>query len=281
LRGEPGRAFSRGELLDRVWGTQHEGYEHTVNTHINRLRSKIGAGLIHTVWGRGYRFEEPSGGVIVKRLAAARSAHGLGRASGLGRQRHRTGRMAGARVSRTASDAQWQAQSLDLARYVVQRHAQRLGWCAGAGATDDALADIGMYITLIHPSLEAYLLTADGGHRLAHAAGTRSGHERTSIMAPVRARLASALRRLKRSGPSCRSTATIPARRAGPQSGLGGAPWGQRCLAVSGPARRSRPRHVIAEGEGRESRQAGRHRRAARMALATGRRGPRARCSDR
>ena len=56
---EPGRAFSRGELLDRVWDTRHEGYEHTVNTHINRLRSKIGAGLIHTVWGRGYRFEEP------------------------------------------------------------------------------------------------------------------------------------------------------------------------------------------------------------------------------
>ena len=59
--GEPGRAFSRGELLDRVWGTQHDGYEHTVNTHINRLRNKIGAGYIHTVWGRGYRFETPPG----------------------------------------------------------------------------------------------------------------------------------------------------------------------------------------------------------------------------
>ena len=56
---EPGRAFSRGELLDRVWGTQHDGYEHTVNTHINRLRNKVGAGFIHTVWGRGYRFEQP------------------------------------------------------------------------------------------------------------------------------------------------------------------------------------------------------------------------------
>lgn len=54
---EPGRAFSRSELLDRVWGTQHDGHEHTVNTHINRLRNKIGAGFIHTVWGRGYRFE--------------------------------------------------------------------------------------------------------------------------------------------------------------------------------------------------------------------------------
>lgn len=54
---EPGRAFSRNELLDRVWDTRHDGYEHTVNTHINRLRNKIGAGFIHTVWGRGYRFE--------------------------------------------------------------------------------------------------------------------------------------------------------------------------------------------------------------------------------
>ena len=56
---EPGRAFSRSELLDRVWDTEHDGYEHTVNTHINRLRNKIGAGFIHTVWGRGYRFEAP------------------------------------------------------------------------------------------------------------------------------------------------------------------------------------------------------------------------------
>jgi DNA-binding response OmpR family regulator len=56
---EPGRAFSRDELLDRVWDTHHDGYEHTVNTHINRLRNKIGAGFIHTVWGRGYRFELP------------------------------------------------------------------------------------------------------------------------------------------------------------------------------------------------------------------------------
>jgi DNA-binding response OmpR family regulator len=53
----PGRAFSRAELLDRVWGTRHDGYEHTVNTHINRLRRKIGDGFIHTVWGLGYRFE--------------------------------------------------------------------------------------------------------------------------------------------------------------------------------------------------------------------------------
>jgi DNA-binding response OmpR family regulator len=54
---QPGKAFSRDELLNAVWGLGHDGYEHTVNTHINRLRSKLGEGYIHTVWGVGYRFE--------------------------------------------------------------------------------------------------------------------------------------------------------------------------------------------------------------------------------
>ena len=58
----PGQAFSRAELLDRVWGYGHDGYDHTVNSHINRLRAKLGEGrsqpaFIHTVWGLGYRFE--------------------------------------------------------------------------------------------------------------------------------------------------------------------------------------------------------------------------------
>lgn len=59
----PGRVFSRAQLLDAVWGYNHEGYEHTVNTHINRLRNKIERnpakpGFIQTVWGVGYRFME-------------------------------------------------------------------------------------------------------------------------------------------------------------------------------------------------------------------------------
>ncbi|WP_083001497.1 response regulator transcription factor [Halomonas sp. GT] len=59
----PGRVFSRAQLLDTVWGYSHEGYEHTVNTHINRLRGKIEADpadpvFIQTVWGVGYRFRE-------------------------------------------------------------------------------------------------------------------------------------------------------------------------------------------------------------------------------
>jgi DNA-binding response OmpR family regulator len=58
----PGRVFTRTELLADVWGLGHDGYDHTVNSHINRLRAKLGderaeAAFIHTVWGVGYRFE--------------------------------------------------------------------------------------------------------------------------------------------------------------------------------------------------------------------------------
>jgi len=58
----PGRVFSRAQLLDSVWGYGHEGYEHTVNSHINRLRSKIEPDpaepeLIVTVWGVGYKLD--------------------------------------------------------------------------------------------------------------------------------------------------------------------------------------------------------------------------------
>ncbi|MES2347509.1 MAG: response regulator transcription factor [Pseudomonadota bacterium] len=57
----PEKVFSRPDLLNQVWGYQHDGYEHTVNTHINRLRAKIEAdpaepSRILTVWGKGYRF---------------------------------------------------------------------------------------------------------------------------------------------------------------------------------------------------------------------------------
>lgn len=60
----PGRVYNRAELLDRVWGYAYSGYEHTVNTHINRLRGKIEEDpsrprYIETVWGVGYRFYEP------------------------------------------------------------------------------------------------------------------------------------------------------------------------------------------------------------------------------
>ena len=59
----PGRVYSRQQLLDLVWGTGHMGYEHTVNSHINRLRGKIEDNpaepeYVLTVWGVGYKFND-------------------------------------------------------------------------------------------------------------------------------------------------------------------------------------------------------------------------------
>jgi len=59
----PGRPYTRLEILDDIWGEQFEGLEHTVNTHINRLRSKIENDLanpqfILTAWGIGYKFND-------------------------------------------------------------------------------------------------------------------------------------------------------------------------------------------------------------------------------
>lgn len=60
----PGRVFNRAQLLDQVWGYGHDGYEHTVNSHINRLRAKIeqdpaAPQCIVTVWGVGYKLSTP------------------------------------------------------------------------------------------------------------------------------------------------------------------------------------------------------------------------------
>ncbi|CAN5665844.1 response regulator transcription factor [soil metagenome] len=60
---EPGRVYTREDLLDNVWGQGYHGYEHTVNTHINRLRNKIEDDparprYLQTVWGVGYRLTE-------------------------------------------------------------------------------------------------------------------------------------------------------------------------------------------------------------------------------
>jgi len=57
----PGQVFTRDELLSTIWGHAHDGYDHTVNTHINRLRTKLKASAansdwIRTVWGVGYSF---------------------------------------------------------------------------------------------------------------------------------------------------------------------------------------------------------------------------------
>ena len=62
----PGHVFSRGQLLNAVWGYTHDGYEHTVTTHINRLRAKLEADplrpeFILTVRGAGYKMRERPG----------------------------------------------------------------------------------------------------------------------------------------------------------------------------------------------------------------------------
>jgi two-component system, OmpR family, alkaline phosphatase synthesis response regulator PhoP len=63
LASNPGKSYSRKQLLNLVWGYDFEGYEHTVNSHINRLRGKIEQDISHpeyilTTWGVGYRFNE-------------------------------------------------------------------------------------------------------------------------------------------------------------------------------------------------------------------------------
>jgi DNA-binding winged helix-turn-helix (wHTH) protein len=73
----PGKVFSRLDLLNQVWGYQHDGYEHTVNTHINRLRTKVEADpaeprRILTVWGRGYKLS-PTGAPTKNGAAPGRS----------------------------------------------------------------------------------------------------------------------------------------------------------------------------------------------------------------
>ena len=62
----PGRVYSREQLLNSVWGYAYSGYEHTVNSHINRLRAKIESDsstprYILTVWGVGYKFVDHRG----------------------------------------------------------------------------------------------------------------------------------------------------------------------------------------------------------------------------
>ena len=63
LASNPGKSYSREELLKQVWSYDFKGYEHTVNSHVNRLRAKIekdpnNPDFIRTVWGIGYAFKD-------------------------------------------------------------------------------------------------------------------------------------------------------------------------------------------------------------------------------
>lgn len=63
MASHPGRSYDRQELLNLVWGYEFSGYEHTVNSHVNRLRAKLEPDVnnpkfILTTWGIGYRFND-------------------------------------------------------------------------------------------------------------------------------------------------------------------------------------------------------------------------------
>lgn len=63
MAANPGKSYDRSKLLSLIWGYDFDGYEHTVNSHINRLRTKIEPDpakptYILTNWGVGYRFNE-------------------------------------------------------------------------------------------------------------------------------------------------------------------------------------------------------------------------------
>ncbi len=63
MASHPGKSYTRGDLLKIIWGYDFDGYEHTVNSHINRLRAKIETDMtdprfILTTWGVGYKFNE-------------------------------------------------------------------------------------------------------------------------------------------------------------------------------------------------------------------------------
>jgi DNA-binding response OmpR family regulator len=61
MAAQPGRVFTRAQLLDAVRGVAFESYERAIDAHIKNIRRKIGAHYVETVFGVGYRFAEPSG----------------------------------------------------------------------------------------------------------------------------------------------------------------------------------------------------------------------------
>lgn len=63
LASNPGKTYTRMQLLNMIWGYDFEGFEHTVNSHINRLRAKIEHNpnqpeFVLTTWGVGYKFRD-------------------------------------------------------------------------------------------------------------------------------------------------------------------------------------------------------------------------------
>lgn len=168
---QPGKVFSRMDLLNAVWGYQHEGYEHTVNTHINRLRAKIEAdpaqpARILTVWGRGYKFAEAGRAPDMKLRLTLTQRLSLVFAvlllvcSG-------TSAWMQLRASRMHELEVVQGLSRDVAESIA-RDAQLTD---ANGLMPGAVRSFFNQLMLVNPSVEVYLLDADG--RIAgHAAPT-------------------------------------------------------------------------------------------------------------
>ncbi len=149
-----------------------------------------------------------------------------------------------AHEARTAADAQWQAQSLGLARYVVQRHAAHLE-SAVLARRSDALTDIGMYISMIHPALEAYLLAPDG-QVVAHTLPLPGPERKVISLAPVKPLMQEGAPRLPVYGDDPRQT---QGRNLVSLAPVGAAGWLYLVLRGEQATR-------IIEGEAAESRQA-------------------------
>jgi DNA-binding response OmpR family regulator len=60
LAAEPGRVFTRAEIIDRAFGFDHDVLQRTVDAHVMNLRRKLEGEHVQTVYGRGYRFADPA-----------------------------------------------------------------------------------------------------------------------------------------------------------------------------------------------------------------------------
>ena len=88
LASEPGRAWSRNDLLDRVWSTEYEGYQRNIDPHINRLRKKLendpkNPHYVLTVRGVGYKLNENPLNVNARYPARSHSCSGQDQATSL------------------------------------------------------------------------------------------------------------------------------------------------------------------------------------------------------
>jgi DNA-binding winged helix-turn-helix (wHTH) protein len=159
----PGRVYTRAQLLDLVWGYGHEGYEHTVNAHINRLRTKIERDPRHpryvlTVWGVGYKFTDRA----VPTEASPHAYHALWQA------RRRTAwaalsdwwpvpRADAGHHEIVLSGGHAEAQPHPAQHLVAENMPLR-----GGQVDSKALQDMFHLLMVINPSIEVYLLDPQG-----------------------------------------------------------------------------------------------------------------------